>query len=126
MEKGLKILTTQVTHSDLELLPVPAIFPLSTVHPHQYRLQLRQPPLGPLAQEVLTDLVPVLLRYFALDAAGFDRLKPFVDGRVFRGVPVEDGMGCRPGRKDRLKVERLNLEGIENQGHVADENGRWK
>lgn len=107
-------LTTHVPHRDLELLPVPSILPFPAMHPDQHGLQLGQPSLRLLAEEVLAYFVPVLLRHLALDAAGLDLVQPFIDGRILGWVAVEDGEWCRPGFEYGLEVQWLGLERFEN------------
>ena len=107
--------TTQVLNSNLELLPIPNMFvPRHLLHDST---EFVKPLAGLRTQVMPSDLVPVLLRDFALDAPSFYGGEPG-DG-VFILLAIEDGR-VLPRDVYWFEIERLDFEGIEHRGSKPD------
>ncbi len=106
------VLTAHVAHRDLEILPRPAV--LAAVHVLHDQLELVEAGLGLVGHVVLCDLVPVLARDLALDAARFDLSEPVVDWDILLRVP-DESWGILPLGVDGFELERLNLKCVQHR-----------
>lgn len=110
--------TTHVPHSHLELLPIPSVLP--AVHVPENGLQLVQSCARLVTEVTLADLVPVLLRDFALDAAGFNLGQPFVDRRILLRI-AEKHRRVLPRFVYGLKVKLLDSKCVKHCGNSGVE-----
>ena len=94
-----RIHTSQVLHSNLELLPVPNVLPVR--HLLHDRLELIEPLSRPAAHEVHAYAMPELLGHFALLAPRFDGCEPY--RRVLLRLAVVSRR-VRPRRVHSLEV----------------------